>query len=103
MTKFHVTLDGVKNDKLKTPDLRSQLSARGGGISKGRKAARPSIEGRWQHDMYDEAEQSEPFGSTSSEGSDLRSRLGGGKSGLFGRSTGGRTKGLKTVASRLGG
>eukprot|EP00959_Pyramimonas_sp_CCMP1952_P277863 5808054-Pyramimonas_sp.AAC.1 len=93
MTKFHVTLDGAKNENIKTSDLRSRIGARGGGVSKGKKAAKPSIEGRWQHDMFDAMEQSEPYGSTSSGGSDLRSRITGtGRSGLFGRSAGGRGK-----------
>eukprot|EP00242_Pyramimonas_sp_CCMP2087_P013221 CAMPEP_0198218994 /NCGR_PEP_ID=MMETSP1445-20131203/72184_1 /TAXON_ID=36898 /ORGANISM="Pyramimonas sp., Strain CCMP2087" /LENGTH=201 /DNA_ID=CAMNT_0043896269 /DNA_START=115 /DNA_END=720 /DNA_ORIENTATION=- len=87
MTRFHVTLDGVeKNDSFKTTDktadLRSMLSAKGGGIGKNRKlrTQSASIDDKWQHDMYDEAEQSEPKGSSRASGlanDDLRLRLTG--------------------------
>jgi len=71
MTRFHVTLDGVDtNDSFKnndkTADLRSLLSAKGGGIGKNKKlrTQSASIDDKWQHDMYDEAEQSEPKGNS---------------------------------------
>mmetsp|Transcript_29386 Transcript_29386/g.56417 ORF Transcript_29386/g.56417 Transcript_29386/m.56417 type:complete len:178 (-) Transcript_29386:216-749(-) len=97
MTKFHVTLNGV-GDKKKS-DVLSRLGTNksGSGINKaGGSGSRPSLNERWQHDMFNAREQAPgPAASSSLSSNDLRWQLSGDNQTV-------KRKGRGSVKSRLG-